>query len=216
MSRWTFIVLFLSGCAAQSEAPKVKLTQQPIKKIGVISTLGDNLLCTYTALTVFSNERQVYKLPHSLNKSFSEQLSSTLTDVSSQVNTEFVPLKRELIILKDAEQGASLWQNLEFNNSDEVDMLVIFDGGYHYKSKEGFYASDNALNTNAKMYAYEVASGNLLAEASQFKMNLKQDFSCAQAKIPKDSDILKLINQAATTAQGPLAEEVAKAIEADK
>lgn len=212
MARWIFIVLFLSGCAAQPEPPKLKLTQQPIKKVGVISTLGDNLLCTYTALTVFSNEQQLYKLPHSFNQSFTDQLSADLADI----NAEIIPLKRELITLKDTELGASLWQNFEFNNSDKIDTLVIFDGNYHYKSKEGFYASDNALNTHAKMYVYEVSSGGLLAEASQFKMDLKQDFSCGQAEIPKDSDIFKLINQAAITTQGPLVAEVAGAIKAEK
>lgn len=211
MNRWFLIVLFLSGCAIPPppKPEKVMLnTLSPTKTIGVVSLLGDHLLCTHTGLTVFSNERQLYTLPKLYNQRFTEQLNTAITEL----NVAVVSLERELITLKNTELDASLWRNFEFNIRDKIDTLVIFDGSFHYKSKEGFYASDNALKTDANIYVYEVASGALLAEASQFKMDLKQNFSCSEAQIPKDSDIFELINQAVATTQAPLINEVAGVI----
>lgn len=210
MFRWFFIVVLLSGCAAQPEPPKVKPSGKPVKNVGIISTLGDSLLCTHTGLTVFSNEEQRYKLANTFNQRFTEQMS----DAFSDINARITPLERKVIVFTDETQRASLWSNITFNNVDDVDTLVIFDGSFHYKSKEGFYASDNALNTHAKVYVYEVSTGSLLAEASQFKQDLKREFSCAQSSIPKNSDMLELLDQAVASTQKPLIAEVVDATKA--
>lgn len=210
MFRWFFIVVLLSGCAAQPEPPKKKPSGKPITKVGIISTLGDDLLCTYTGLTVFSNEEQRYKLPNTFNQRFTEQVSDAFGDINARI----IPLQRSAITFTDETQKASLWSNIAFNNADNVDTLVIFDGTFHYKSKEGFYASDNALNTHAKMYVYEVSTGSLLAEASQFKQDLKREFSCTQTSIPKDSDMLELLDKTVVTTQKPLVKEVVAATKA--
>lgn len=204
MFRTFLIVLLFTGCATTTDKPLLNKDKNSLGNIGVISTIGDDLLCTYMGLTIFTNEKQSYKIP----KEFNGLLTSEITKELSNLNLVATPLKREYISFLKEDKGASKFSNIKFNKVDfpltSIDTLIIFDGSFHYKSTGGYYARDNALNTSANLYVYNLSSGELIAKSSKFSSDLKRKFSCELDSFPPKSDMSKLVNNSALEMQKEL------------
>ncbi|MDP2634273.1 MULTISPECIES: hypothetical protein [unclassified Pseudoalteromonas] len=207
MFRWLFILFFLTGCTIQT-APtnQTRLskssitppaTSNTLKTIGVISIIGDALQCEHTGFTVFSNEEQRYLLPAALN----EQLVQYAVTKFATDGVVLKPLNRETLSFINDEIGASQFTNIKLKERLEIDLLLVLSGTFEYRSKDGYYAEDNALNTNARGVLYQLSSGELLLEAEHYQYDLKKQFSCTLDAFPDNDALYELIKKAGIESQ---------------
>ena len=214
--KWFFIALFLllSGCATKQEKVKkdsvkkatlsIAENRKPLGKVGVITLIGDNLLCTHTGVTVFSNERQLYALPTDLNELLTQRIIARFAGF----DTTLVPLNKQSMSIINTDVGVSRWSNIEFNNQQNVDTVLIFSGAFKYRSKDGYYKDENALHTYAEFFVYDVSSGDLLAESTHYQYNLFDAFSCTQSTFATTGTMYELIKMAGATSQEKLINEI--------
>lgn len=207
MRKIMFLMFFLSGCAMNGNKPLSDAERSLVKNAVVVSSLGDELLCTFTGLTIFTNESAKYKLDSSLNSSFSMKISESLNKAGVRARS----LPRESIQYVDKDKGAGDWRNIKIDSKIFDDFrnasLIIFDGIYHYDSTGGYYARDNALKTSARLYIYDVASGRLLSKMFSYQSNLKRSFSCNENQMPSDDFMNELIERSGDQLQKELVEK---------
>jgi len=204
MFRVVLISLFLVGCASTNDKPLSTTNKESLGRIGVVSTLGDGLLCNYTGLTIFNNEEYTYEVPGDYNT----LLTGEITKQLASLNLTSKALSRSSIDFIKENKGASKFTNIrlsqELKNSNSIDTLVIYDGKFHYKSIGGYYARDNALNTTADLYIYNISSGELMGKSSKIRTDLHRYFSCLKGKILPSSDMYILLRKAGLETQKEL------------
>ncbi|XPF95294.1 hypothetical protein ACM9HF_04575 [Colwellia sp. RE-S-Sl-9] len=208
MFRLLLIVFLLSGCAATENKPLTISNKEALGKIGVISTIGDDLLCKYIGFTIFNNKENNYKIPNKFN----EVLTTKITEKLSNLNFVVEPLNSDLVTYKKDEKGASSFKNIKFNESviaaKSIDTLVIYDGSLRYNSTGGYYARENALNTFAGLYVYSLSSKKLIGVSSMYKTDLKRKFSCELDSLSPTSDMFNLIEKSGLEIQKELVNNV--------
>jgi len=195
MYRLIVIVLILTGCAAQNSKPIAANDHSLLKGAIVVSTLGDDLHCSFVGLTVFNNKSKTYEL----DANFNQKLSSSMSDQLNSMGMNAAPLSRGDISFIDDDVRAKRWDNIQFGDfpksSSNISSIVILDGKYQYNSTGGYYARDNALNTSATLYVYEFPTGRLIGKAFSQHSTLKKSFSCTQETVPDSDHMLDLIDE---------------------
>lgn len=208
MFRLLIIVFLLFGCATTENKSLTISNKEALGKIGVISTIGDNLVCKYIGFTIFNNEENNYTIPNKFN----ELITTKITEKLSKLNFVVEPLNSDLVTFKNNEKGASSFKNIKFNESviasKSIDTLVIYDGSLRYNSTGGYYAKENALNTFAGLYVYSLSSKKLIGASSKYRTDLKRKFSCELDSLPPTSDMFNLIEKSGLEIQEELVNNV--------
>lgn len=195
MYKIILLALLLTGCAVQNNQPISASDRSLVEKAIVVSTLADDLHCSYIGFTVFNNKSNTYEL----STKFNQQLSSSLSGQLNSIGIEATPLPRNAISFIDEEIGARNWANIKFTGSPEItngaSSILILDGQQQYNSTGGYYAKDNALRTEATLYVYDISSGKLIGKSSSYLSTPKRSFSCTQKKISESDSMLNLIDK---------------------
>ncbi|WP_295801662.1 hypothetical protein [uncultured Microbulbifer sp.] len=195
MYRLILVALALTGCSMQSGKPIADNDHNLLDRVAVVSTLGDNLYCSFVGLTVFNNKSNTYEL----GADFNQNLSSRISEKLNSRGMDVTPLSRDVISFIDDDIGARDWSNIKFEGfpaiASDVSSIVILDGEHRYNSTGGYYARNNALNTLATLYVYEVSTGRLIGEAFSRHSTLKRSFSCTQESISDSDEMLELIDE---------------------
>lgn len=218
MFRWLFILFFLTGCTIHKtpinqtrlskSTDKPPATSNTFKTIGVISIIGDALQCEHTGFTVFNNEEQRYQLPTSLN----EQLVQYAVTKFATDGVVLKPLNREALSFINDEIGVSQFTNIKLKKHTEIELLLVLSGTFEYRSKDGYYAEDNALNTNARGVLYQLSSGEIISEAEHYQYDLKKQFSCTLDAFPDNDELYELIKKAGTESQEVVVKTLIKSL----
>ncbi|MGB0494862.1 MAG: hypothetical protein ACPGJI_00795 [Kangiellaceae bacterium] len=208
MYRLIIVVVLLSGCATQNNKLISQYDRNLIKQSLVVSTLGDDLYCSYVGLTIFNNKSTTYDLDNSLNQTFSSVITSQLSAMGFQSKA----ISRDSLSFADVKKGAKNWANIRFNDLPEsygnISNIIIFDGDYHYSSTGGYYARNNALKTSATLYIYDYPSGRLIGKYSSQHSKLKNSFSCTEQSMPEDNHMLTLLRSSGEELQQELVEKL--------
>lgn len=197
------IVILLSGCAATENKPLTQKAKNSLGHIGVVSTIGDSLLCNYTGITIFTNEKELYKIPHNFNDSLATEISSQLSNINYKTTT----LSRDSISFIDNKKRAQAFKNLKLNTSKldiSIDTLIVLDGSFHYTATGGYNARYNALHTIANLYIYDITSGTVLGHSTKYLKDLQGGFNCEQETLRPKSAMFRLVNRAGFYAQKKL------------
>ncbi|MEE9493429.1 MAG: hypothetical protein V3W04_08640 [Gammaproteobacteria bacterium] len=207
MYKLIILALVLSGCAVvQNSMPIADNDRALIKSTMVVSTLGDDLYCSFVGFTIFNNKNKTYELGATFNQAFASNVASQL----NAMGIDATPLARTAISYVNESEGAQKWANITLNNlpaiSEGITNLMIFDGENHYASRGGYYARNNALKTSATLYVYEIPSGKLIGKSLAKRSTLKRSFSCTQESIPVEDNMLKLIHSSGDSLQRELVE----------
>lgn len=195
MYRLIVIALLLTGCAIQNNKPIADDDRALVDNTIVVSTLSDDLDCSFVGLTVFNNNKNTYKLDYKFNQNLTSIISTRL----NSMGMEAIPLPRDTVSFIDESIGAKSWDNIQLSDlpeiTNKVSSIVILDGQHQYNSTGGYYARDNALTTAATLYVYDVSAGRLIGKSKSQISRLKRSFSCAQEAIPDSEYMLELIDE---------------------
>jgi len=208
MFRLFLIAFLLTGCATTTNKPLSMSSKDTLGKIGVISTIGNDLLCAYRGITIFTNYVKKYEIPSEINTLFTSEIVKQL----SFLNYNTVPLNSNLITYKKAEKGAVSFDNIKLNesiiSSKAIDTIVIYDGNLTYNSQLGYNARNNALNTSSGIYVYNLPSKKLVGVSTKLRNDLKRKFSCNLSALSIESGMYTLIEESGLETQKELIENI--------
>ena len=197
MFRFITIMFFLTGCTVQNTQPVAINSLDSLGHVAVVSTLGDHFDCDNVGVTVFNNKSAVYEPDEKFNAYFSQEVSNSFNKHGVKADA----IKRAQLSFVNQNKGASRWENIEIKNHQQLksayDSLAVFGGSFRYSSATGYYAKNNALNTFANLYIYDLSSGELLGRSSASHSIHRHFFSCAEETMPSDEFMEEIMNESA-------------------
>ena len=147
-------------------------------------------------------------MPKDLNQLLTQRVVKQFANEKAVLKS----LDRQSLSFINDDIGPSQWSNIKLRDQQNIELLLIYSGSFEYRSKDGYYAEDNALNTNATSYLYELSSGELIGQAEHYQYDLKKQFSCTQNKFPVDNEIYSLIKKAGQESQDVVIKEAIKSL----